>query len=48
MEPALRIMVIKLLEKIDADKETADKLQIADVSGYRKEGGNHEDISKEY
>lgn len=47
MEPALRMMEIRLLEKIEADQETADRLQIADASGYKKGGEIHEDIDKE-
>lgn len=47
MEPALRMMEIRLLEKIKADQETADRLQIADVSGYRIGGDVHENIDEE-
>ena len=45
MEPRQRMMVIRLLEKISLDKETADRLQISNVSQYRKEGKD-ENINK--
>lgn len=46
MEPMQRMMVIRLLDKISRDKETADRLQIADSSTYRKDGKINENINK--
>ena len=38
MEPTQRMMVIRRLEKISLDQQTAHRLQITDGSGYRKGG----------
>ena len=38
MEPMQRMMVIRLLEKINLDRDTAKRLQIANVSRYRVKG----------
>lgn len=45
MEPEQRMMTIRLLEKISLNREVAEKLQISDISGYRKEEKN-ENINK--
>lgn len=37
MEPKLRIKIIRLLEKMSADKEVAQRLQLTDASGFKKE-----------
>lgn len=38
MELARRMLVIRLLEKINLDQEMAGRLHIADDSGYRGKG----------
>ena len=46
MEPMQRMMVIRLLEKISLDKDTAKRLQIANVSRYRIKGEQDDNFVK--